>query len=105
MLEVKKEDLVLKVDIEYQFVEIDTRPNGGFVAVFQPRFIVNRSDMNWESIIFEKGREKFYDDLVKIIQRDVVEIDIPDIEEIKTQWISVIPGKLVDAGSVWRIRR
>ena len=99
-----KEDVILKVDIEYQFVGIDTRPAGGFVAVFQPRFLVNRSDMKWESIIFEKGRDEFYDELVKIIRRDVVELDIPDIVEIKTAWISMIPRKLVDGNPVWMIR-
>lgn len=96
-----KEGVVLRIDIEYQFVGIDTRPSGGFVAVFQPRFLVNRSDMKWESITFEKGREEIFDDLVKIFKRDVVEFDIPDIVEIKTAWISVIPGKLVERDSVW----
>lgn len=96
-----KQDVVLRIDIEYQFVGIDARPSGGFVAVFQPRFLVSRSDMKWESIIFEKGREGFYDDLVKMLRRDVVEFDIPDIVEIKTAWISVLPGKLVERDSVW----
>lgn len=99
-----KEDVILKVDIKYQFVGIDTRPNGGFVAVFQPMFLVNRSDMKWESVIFEKGRDEFYNDLVKIIRRDVVELDIPDIVEITTAWISVIPGKLVEGNPVWMIK-
>ena len=100
----KDVDISLRIMTEYQFVGLGIRPTGGYTAVFQPRFWIYRSDRDWEGVSFETGKILF-NELTEFTKNKVVETDIPDIEEMKTQWISVMSGRLVDAGSVWRIRK
>lgn len=101
----KVETVEINIEVEYRFVGIDKRPNDGFVSLYEPRFSVKRSDLNWESVTFQKDREDFYDDLLKITDCYVVEADIPDIEEIKTLWIAGITGNLVERDLVWMMKK
>ena len=97
-------DVTIKIVIGYNFEGIDCKQNGGFVAVFKPEFTLWRSDQTWRGLGFWKDDPRPIE-LMEITQCGVVEFDIPDIEEVKTAWISVIPGKLVEGNPVWMIRK
>ena len=95
--------LTFKVLTWYEFDSFKKLPNGGFVAVYIPRFCItlieDKLKKNWQE---RQGR--YYDDLMEITGNFVVEKDIQDIEIASLNTINPA-GDLDEKGKFWRFKK
>lgn len=103
--EEKVSTIEIEVTVSYSFTGLKNLPNGGFVAVFTPAFGVLLDDFEVREEESFHFYDRYYRSLIEITQREIVEIDIPDIERVGLVRIDAQTGDLVfDSEFYWRVR-
>jgi|GEM_PF-5052208 len=97
------EKITFEVQTHYEFDSLKNFSRGGFVAVFLPRFYI---------ILIEDGKRndftvrnpRYYNDLVEITEKPIVETDIPDVEEVGVCTLDFFCNTL-EKGKIWRLSK